>query len=125
MLLESANKILKVGHYRLFLYFCLFYLNLQLILIKVSQCWDSSCRSLESKPIARPTEPQPQPLESAENKSLPDDFDGRRSEHVVLPVVEGLTRRHDDRLARVDAQRVDVLHVADLERFELVLMSKF
>ena len=59
---------------------------------------------------------------------MPDDFDGRRSEHVVLPVVEGLTRRHDDRLARVDAQRVDVLHVADLERFELVLMrcsSKF
>ena len=81
-----------------------------------------------SEAIALPTEPQPQPLESAENKSLPDDFDGRRSEHVVLPVVEGLTRRHDDRLARVDAQRVDVLHVADLERFELVLMrcsSKF
>ena len=33
-------------------------------------------------------------------------------EHIVLDVGEGLTRRDDDRLARVDPQRIHVLHVA-------------
>ena len=33
-------------------------------------------------------------------------------EHIVLDVGEGLTGRDDDRLARVDPQRIHVLHVA-------------
>ena len=35
------------------------------------------------------------------------------AQQLVLLVVERLRRRHDDRLARVDAHRVEVLHVAD------------
>ena len=35
------------------------------------------------------------------------------AEQLVLLVVEGLRRRDDDGLARVDAHRVEVLHVAD------------
>ena len=44
-----------------------------------------------------------------------DVFDGTRPytpEHVVLDVGEGLTGRYDDRLARVNSQRIHVLHVA-------------
>ena len=47
------------GHSRpLFLYFCLFYLNLQLA-DKICQCWDLNCGSLVSKATALPTEPPP------------------------------------------------------------------
>ena len=40
------------------------------------------------------------------------NLDGGVAEHVVVVVVEGLRRRDDDRLARVDPEGVEVLHVA-------------
>ena len=45
----------------------------------------------------------------ADYAQVPDDVDGRRAEHVVVGVVERLRRRNDDRVARVDAERVEVL----------------
>ena len=48
-------------------------------------------------------------------KNSPDDFDGGRPEHIVLAIVKCLTRRNDNRLARVNAKWVDVFHVANLK----------
>ena len=44
---------------------------------------------------------------------MADGLDRHRAEQLVLLVVERLRRGHDDGLARVDAHRVEVLHVAD------------
>mmetsp|Transcript_32315 Transcript_32315/g.108872 ORF Transcript_32315/g.108872 Transcript_32315/m.108872 type:complete len:207 (+) Transcript_32315:2033-2653(+) len=41
------------------------------------------------------------------------DLQRRLAEHVVLGIRQRLRRRDDDGVARVDAQRVKVLHVAD------------
>lgn len=41
-------------------------------------------------------------------------LDGRVAQHEVLGVIERLAGCHHDGLARVDAQRVQVLHVAHL-----------
>ena len=49
---------------------------------------------------------------------VPDDLDSRGPEDVILPVGERLAGRDHDGLARMDAQRVQVLHVADLTREE-------
>ena len=46
---------------------------------------------------------------------MPYDLDGGRPQHVVLVVGESLTRSNDDRLARVNAERIDVLHVTYLQ----------
>mmetsp|Transcript_12244 Transcript_12244/g.26463 ORF Transcript_12244/g.26463 Transcript_12244/m.26463 type:complete len:392 (+) Transcript_12244:464-1639(+) len=48
----------------------------------------------------------------ADDAQVADHLDGGRAEHVVLLVGERLRRRDDDRVARVDAERVEVLHVA-------------
>ena len=45
-----------------------------------------------------------------------DEPQGGVPQHVVLLIGEGLARADDDRIPRVDAHRVDVLHVADGER---------
>ena len=42
----------------------------------------------------------------------PDDGQGRAAQPLVDRVGQGLDRRHDDRIAGVDAQRIDVLHRA-------------
>ena len=49
----------------------------------------------------------------ADDAEVADGLDRDRAEQLVLLVVERLRRRHDDGLARVDAHRVEVLHVAD------------
>ena len=50
-----------MGHFRpLFLYFCLFYLNVQLA-DKICRCWYSNRRSQVLKATTRPTEPPPVP----------------------------------------------------------------
>ena len=48
-----------------------------------------------------------------DNADVAHDLDGGRAEHVVLGVGERLRRRNDDRVARVDAERVKVFHVAN------------
>ena len=45
-----------------------------------------------------------------------DDFQRRIAQHLILAVGERLARRDDDRVARVDTDGVDVLHVADSQR---------
>lgn len=47
---------------------------------------------------------------------MSDDFDCSSSEHVVFLVVQRLTWGHDYRLAGVDPKRVNVFHVAYLQR---------
>ena len=42
-----------------------------------------------------------------------DDLDGNLAEAVVFPVAEGLGRSHHDAFSRMDAQRVEVLHITD------------
>mmetsp|Transcript_25250 Transcript_25250/g.75010 ORF Transcript_25250/g.75010 Transcript_25250/m.75010 type:complete len:998 (+) Transcript_25250:65-3058(+) len=49
----------------------------------------------------------------ADDAEVAHDLDRRRAEHVVLVVGERLRGRYHDRLARVHAERVEVLHVAD------------
>ena len=49
----------------------------------------------------------------ADDAEMADGLDRHRAEQLVLLVVERLARGHDDGLARVDAHRVEVLHVAD------------
>ena len=51
----------------------------------------------------------------ADDADVTDDLGSRAAQHVVLDVGERLARRHHDRLARVDSQRVHVLHVAHLK----------
>lgn len=50
----------------------------------------------------------------AHNAQVADDLDGRVAQHVVLVVVERLAGRHHDGFSSVDAQGVNVLHVAHL-----------
>ena len=53
----------EMGHSQpIFLYFCLFYLNVQLV-DKICQCWDSNLGSLVSEVSALPTEPPQLPYE--------------------------------------------------------------
>lgn len=49
----------------------------------------------------------------ADDTQMTNDLDGGRSEHVVLLVAQRLTGRNDDGIASVDAQGVEVLHVAN------------
>ena len=49
----------------------------------------------------------------ADDAEVADRLDRDAAEQLVLLVVERLRRRDDDGLARVDAHRVEVLHVAD------------
>ena len=44
---------------------------------------------------------------------MADDLDGQGTQLVIFAVRERLTRCHHYRLTRMDAQRVEVLHVAD------------
>ena len=44
-----------------------------------------------------------------------DDLQRRIAQHLELLVGERLARGHDDRVARMDADRVDVLHAADAD----------
>ena len=44
---------------------------------------------------------------------MTDNLDGKRAELVIFAVGEGLRRSNHDTLARMDAQRVEVFHVAD------------
>ena len=45
-----------------------------------------------------------------------DDLQRRVAQHLELLVGQRLARGHDDRVARMDAHRVDVLHAADADR---------
>jgi hypothetical protein len=45
----------------------------------------------------------------SDDAEVPNDVDCRRAEHVVVRVGQGLRRRDDDRVAGVDAERVEVL----------------
>ena len=49
----------------------------------------------------------------AHDADVSDDFDGKRTQFVIFAVREGLRGSHHNAFARVDAQRVEVLHVAD------------
>ena len=49
----------------------------------------------------------------ADDAHVPDDFDGQFAQLVVFGIRERLRRSHHDALAGMDAQRVEVLHVAD------------
>ena len=42
-----------------------------------------------------------------------NDLDSGSAEHVVLLITEGLRRRDDDTVTSVDAEGIEVLHVAD------------
>ena len=46
----------------------------------------------------------------------PDDLQRRVAQHLKLLVGQRLARGNDDRVARMDAHRVDVLHAADADR---------
>jgi len=46
---------------------------------------------------------------------LADDLQGAVAQHLELLIGERLARRHDDRVARMDAHGVDVLHAADAD----------
>lgn len=50
----------------------------------------------------------------ANDSQVPDNLDGGASQHVVLVIVQRLTRSHDYRLPGVNSERVNVLHVTDL-----------
>src|SRR5207237_10371209 len=45
----------------------------------------------------------------------PNDTEGGGAQHLVVRVAQGLGRGHDDRFARVDPHRVQVLHIADCD----------
>ena len=57
----------------------------------------------------------------ADDAQVPDNVDGESAEELVLLVVQGLSRRDDDRLAGVNAHRVEVLHVADGDAVVLLI----
>ena len=44
---------------------------------------------------------------------MADDLNGRRPQHVVLPVRKGLRRCHDNRLSGMDSQRIKIFHVTN------------
>ena len=46
---------------------------------------------------------------------MADDFDGSGTQHVVLEIRESLWGGYHDRLASVNAQRVHILHVTNLQ----------
>ncbi|KAI3491680.1 hypothetical protein L1887_43992 [Cichorium endivia] len=48
----------------------------------------------------------------ADDAEVADDLEGGGAQHVVVVVRHGLGGSDDDRVARVDAERVEVLHVA-------------
>lgn len=50
------------------------------------------------------------------NAKVSDDFDGRVPQHVVFMVVKRLTGRHHDGFSRMDAQRVNILHITHLNK---------
>lgn len=52
----------------------------------------------------------------AHDAQVADDLDGRVAQHVVLMVVKCLAGRHHDGFSCVDAQGVNVLHVAHLSK---------
>ena len=45
----------------------------------------------------------------ANNSQVPNDIDGRRSQHVVIRVRERLRRRHNDGIASVNTQGIKIL----------------
>lgn len=47
---------------------------------------------------------------------VPDDFDGRVPQHVVFTVVKRLTWCNHDGFSGVDTKRINVLHVAHLNK---------
>ena len=49
----------------------------------------------------------------ADDADMAHDLDGERTQLVILAVGQSLRRSDDDTLTRMDAQRVEVLHVAD------------
>lgn len=51
----------------------------------------------------------------ANNPQVPDNLDGGAPQHVVLIIIQRLTRSHNYRLAGVNSQRVYVFHVTNLE----------
>ena len=52
---------------------------------------------------------------------LGDDVERGGAEHLILLVAQGLRRRNNDRVAGVDADRVNVLHVTDGDGVALVV----
>ena len=49
----------------------------------------------------------------ADDADMAHDLDGERTQLVILAIGQSLRRSDDDTLTRMDAQRVEVLHVAD------------
>ena len=49
----------------------------------------------------------------AHDADVTDDLDRELAKLVIVAIGESLRRSHHDRLASVDAERVEVLHVAD------------
>lgn len=54
---------------------------------------------------------------------VPDNLDGGAPQHVVLVIVQRLTRSHDYRLPRVNSERVYVLHVTHLKHKVSMLLN--
>src|SRR5262249_24149020 len=52
-------------------------------------------------------------IAAALHTQRPDDAERRGTQQLVLPVGKRLAWRDDDAIAGMDAQRVEVLHVAD------------
>ena len=58
---------------------------------------------------------------AALDAQLGDDVERGGAEHLILLVAQGLRRRNNDRVAGVDADRVNVLHVTDGDGVALVV----
>ena len=52
-------------------------------------------------------------IAAALDAQLGDDLERRGAEHLIFVVAQRLRRRNDDRIAGVNADRIDVLHIAD------------
>ena len=45
----------------------------------------------------------------ADDSEMPNDIHSRRPQHIVILIRQSLRRRNDDRVARMDAQRIEIL----------------
>jgi hypothetical protein len=55
------------------------------------------------------------------NSQTFDDFDGDGSQLLILPVVQGLTGSDNDTFSSVDAEGIQIFHVANLIKYKYTL----
>ena len=56
---------------------------------------------------------------------MSDHLDRNLAKQVIFLIRQGLTRRHDDTLARVDAHRIEIFHIADGDAVVVVVANDF